>query len=74
MEFHLLVAGLANGGEGYFIDSMLVRKWSNPEPAHGAWGVQAAWTGPPLGDVNGDGKVDVQDLHIVGEDYGKQYP
>jgi hypothetical protein len=75
IEFHILITtSLSNGAENYSIDNILVRRWSNPEPTHGTWTPETAWTGPPLGDINGDGKVDIQDLHILGQDYGKQYP
>lgn len=40
VEFHLRVQNLENGYQSYFIDSVFVRKWCYPEPAHGMWGTE----------------------------------
>lgn len=42
MEFHLLTQGLSNGSESYYVDSIFVRKWCDPEPVHGTWGTEEA--------------------------------
>jgi len=40
-KFHLqTVSGFGNGGNGYYIDSVIIRKWCDPEPTHGAWGAE----------------------------------
>jgi hypothetical protein len=41
VEFHLLVSELTGyGTESYSIDSIIVRRWCDPEPTHGTWGVE----------------------------------
>ena len=35
IEFHLRTQDLQTESEGYFIDYIFVRKWCDPEPAHG---------------------------------------
>jgi len=40
VEFHLRVQNLHTGSESYFIDSLVVRRWCDPEPAHHQWGVE----------------------------------
>jgi hypothetical protein len=41
VEFHMWTpSGLKQGSQGYLIDSLFVRKWCNPEPTHGSWGVE----------------------------------
>jgi len=42
VEFHIQIgSGLYSGAEGYDIDCLLVRRWCDPEPTHGAWGFEA---------------------------------
>lgn len=41
VEFHFWARStLTYGSQNYFIDSMFVRKWCDPEPAHGTWGME----------------------------------
>jgi hypothetical protein len=56
--FRVLVSGsLYNGGDGYYIDDLLVRKWCNPEPTHSQWGTEQTTS-----DTRGSG-VDAVILH-----------
>lgn len=48
VEFHLGVAyNLWTGEESYFVDSIFVRRWCDPEPSHGAWGPEEYYIKPP---------------------------
>jgi hypothetical protein len=76
VEFHLHVASYWQGGapavdETYYIDNVFVHKWCNPEPTHITWGTEQPSGRPLLGDINVDGRVDGQDLSMLGKNYGK---
>jgi hypothetical protein len=60
--------------ERYYIDNVFVHKWCSPEPTHIIWSTEQPFADSLLGDLNGDGKVDAQDLYILGKDYGEINP
>jgi len=54
VEFHLYVtSNLFTGAESYFIDSVFLRKWCNPEPIHGSWASEVSedYTSPTIYEV-----------------------
>lgn len=42
VEFHLFTSGLIGGDNPFYVDSVFVRKWCNPEPQHGMWSSEQA--------------------------------